>query len=362
MKLQDGWLRQQGSLDGFEETWQVVNDASRYSFNASHSLSYAYDSLYGAYLKSHYPLEYYTATFNLYDGDVVRTPILTKELNYFNIELRQPKFRYSRAEYMMDKETNSIYKGIASLKYLNQTVAEELYELRDNQYDTFIDLLSDVLKTSINSRQLTILISTDFFSEFGKSGRLMKIYETYTTVMKRKTWKKDALPCSVEIMQKYANKGHEERFKQYSDINQLGLAKELCKDIQNVEMNIKGKLDCYFENVGYSTYSNDNAQGNLYYVIDIEHKKRMSNITAFNLKRGTMGVFKIGEGFQEVLPISKGDLFELYDFAKKPKKERYVNDEGKTKWRPIEGEFYFWLTDYYIYNEEDIIELTETIG
>lgn len=32
-KLQRGWLAQQGNLDGFEETWQVVNDASKYSFN-----------------------------------------------------------------------------------------------------------------------------------------------------------------------------------------------------------------------------------------------------------------------------------------------------------------------------------------
>ena len=32
-KLQEGWLNQQGNLKGFEETWQVVNDASKYSFN-----------------------------------------------------------------------------------------------------------------------------------------------------------------------------------------------------------------------------------------------------------------------------------------------------------------------------------------
>ena len=30
----------------------------------SHSLSYAYDSLYGAYLKANYPLEYYATFFS----------------------------------------------------------------------------------------------------------------------------------------------------------------------------------------------------------------------------------------------------------------------------------------------------------
>ena len=122
-KLKEGWINKVGSIDGFEETWQVVNDASRYSFNASHSLSYAYDSLYGAFLKSHYPLEYYTVALSIYSDDSDRTNRLIKELNYFDIKLLPPKFRYSRAEYFMDKETNSIYKGMASIKYMNAQVS-----------------------------------------------------------------------------------------------------------------------------------------------------------------------------------------------------------------------------------------------
>lgn len=54
-KLLTGWKERVGKKDGFIETWTVVEQAAKYSFNASHSLSYAYDSLYGAYLKSHYP-------------------------------------------------------------------------------------------------------------------------------------------------------------------------------------------------------------------------------------------------------------------------------------------------------------------
>ena len=178
-KLQNGWIKQQGNLKGFEETWQVVNDASKYSFNASHSLSYAYDSLYGAYLKSHYPLEYYTVALNLYDGDNERTPKLTEELSYFDIFLKEPKFRYANATYTMDKETNTIYKGIKSIKFLNETVANELYSLRDNEYVDFLDLLVDIDKLQINSRQLDILTKLNFFSEFGKRKYLLDIIEIF---------------------------------------------------------------------------------------------------------------------------------------------------------------------------------------
>ena len=145
-RLHDNWRKVVGREEGFNETWTVVNDAARYSFNASHSLSYAYDSLYGAFLKAHYPLAYYTTALNNYDGDEERTIKLTDEIKYFNIKIKQPKFRYSKSNYVMDKKTNSIYKGISSIKYLNTQVGELLYSLRDNQYNSFVDLLIDINK------------------------------------------------------------------------------------------------------------------------------------------------------------------------------------------------------------------------
>ncbi|MCC0642636.1 hypothetical protein IC212_21245, partial [Clostridioides sp. ES-S-0049-03] len=90
-KLKNNWIKKVGTENNFEDTWQVVNDAASYSFNASHSLSYAYDSLYCAYLKSHYPLEYYTVAFNLYNEDTERTRKLTDEIKYFDIKLENPK-------------------------------------------------------------------------------------------------------------------------------------------------------------------------------------------------------------------------------------------------------------------------------
>lgn len=200
-QLIDGWKKQVGTEEGFEETWQVVEDASKYSFNASHSLSYAYDSLYGAYLKSHYPLEYYTVVLNNYKDDEDRTNKLIKELPYFGISLLSPQFGKSKDVYFMNKETNSIYKGIASLKYLNQDVSIQLYNLsQENKYDYFTDLLYDIWrKTSLDQRQLEILIKCDYFSQFGDVPLLLgiakefkngknRIYNTLKeeTILKRK--------------------------------------------------------------------------------------------------------------------------------------------------------------------------------
>lgn len=209
-KLIQGWKKQVGKEDGFEETWKVVEDASRYSFNCSHSLSYAYDSLYGAYLKAHYPLEYYTVAFDYYKDDAERTSKLTDELKYFNIKLSKPKFRYSQASYFIDRETNTIYKGVSSIKYLNSGAPSFLYSLKDNNYNTFVELLVDIAKSNeINTRQMEILIKLQFFQEFGNNKKLLKIYELFNKVYGKKQISKNKLleyELDENLVRKYATK------------------------------------------------------------------------------------------------------------------------------------------------------------
>ena len=133
-QLLQGWVKNVGTEDGFAETWKVVEDAAHYSFNASHSLSVAIDSIYGAYLKSHYPLEYFTVVLTLYADDIDRTSKLIEELNYFGITIQPIKFGKSGSDYTMDKENNQIFKGVQSVKYLNAQVGEELLKLSKNEY------------------------------------------------------------------------------------------------------------------------------------------------------------------------------------------------------------------------------------
>lgn len=61
-----------------------------------------------------------------------------------------------------------MYKGIASIKFLSPDTAEYLFGLRDEKYNGFIDFLSRLDTSHINSRQIEILIKLDFFKEFGK--------------------------------------------------------------------------------------------------------------------------------------------------------------------------------------------------
>src|SRR5699024_7568539 len=73
LELLEGYQKNIGTQEGFNEVWQVVDDAARYSFNAAHAVSVAYDSIYGAEAKEHHPLEYYTVVLNQYQSDNEKT-------------------------------------------------------------------------------------------------------------------------------------------------------------------------------------------------------------------------------------------------------------------------------------------------
>lgn len=322
-KLRKGWINQVGNINGFEETWQVVQDASRYSFNASHSLSYAYDSLYGAYLKSHYPLEYYSIVLNEYADDSDRTNKLINELEYFNITIKPPKFRYSSGKYMPNKETNTIYKGIGSIKYCNEKIGEELYRLREDKYDSFLEAMKDILdKTSIDMRQFEILIKLDFFSEFGKSNKILTIFKIFNSVYNKKQFRKDNLPSllTIDLVRRYSKKETEKLFK---DIDMFNLIKELIDNIPNEDISIKEIFETESEYVGYISYIDKSYNDNTVIVSEIE-KNRYGTpfITLYKLNDGTSAILKVDKKYFNEKPLSKYDMICINDIKEKSKRRK----------------------------------------
>ena len=325
-KLKNGWSNIVGREEGFEETWQVVEDASRYSFNASHSLSYAYDSLYGAYLKSHYPLEYYTVVMNSYSDDSERTARLTNEMKYFNIKLKNPKFRYSKGEYFFDRKTNSIYKGISSIKFISKNAGSILYDLKDNHYDTFCDLLVDI-GNKINSKNIQILIKLNFFSDFGTIPKLLKIYELYTNLYGKIQISKDKYPKLNNIFSKFAIKETEKRF---TFSNTLPILKGIEKHLKNKENDVIQLILDYFEYTGACDIKN-NSYGNNSIVIDI-NTKYAPKITLYSIKKGMTKEVKIYKK-NYINPLKIGDVISIQDaeyrYKKKKEGNKWVNTNEK---------------------------------
>lgn len=340
-KLLKGWKARLNTSNGFDETWQVVQNAAKYSFNASHSLSYAYDSLYGAYLKSHYPLEYYTVALNYYGDDSDRTLKLTNELSWFNIKLKPIQFRYSKGNYTLSREDNSIYKGIQSIKNMNAKVADEIYELRDNKYLSFLELLFDLKeKTSVNARQLMILIELDFFAEFGDTNYLIAQYDFFDKFYGKKQFKKEVLSnfgVSLETIGKFAEK---ESPKMFTEVNFYSYAKNVKPEVVYAPRKLSERIKSQIDYLGYITIADGRYSG-MAAVLSVD-KKFSPKLKLYSLKNGTTLDCKIDKRTFNLNPLDKGDIAKVISTKKKPK----VRKNADGKWEDIPGTKELWITKY----------------
>lgn len=331
-ELLHGYKKNLGTEKGFDEVWQVVDDAARYSFNASHAVSVAYDSLYGAEAKSHHPLEYFETVLNEYKSDNEKTSRIIAELDYFGITLEGIKFGKSKNEYTSDKETNTIYKSISSIKYCNEKIATELYELGSkNKYNTFVEVLDDIKKkTSVNSKQLTILTGLNFFSEFGGNKYLLNVIDIYEKFSKCKQISKkklDSLGLTEFLMKKYSGK---ETASLYKDIDNVGLIEELCSHVENKKMGIIESMKFEKEYLEYIVYTNESVSPLYYMVTDFKTYKDTTKpyITARQIRTGKEIKTRIKQGriFKEG-PFGQWSVLKINDFAQEFKKR--PNAEGK---------------------------------
>ena len=161
--------------------------------NDNHSIAYCLLGYLCAYYRYHHPIEFITSFLNnAANEDDIKNG--TAYANKVGIKITMPKWGLSRSEYFYDKERNIIAKGLTSVKFMSAGIAEELYNIaREKSYNRFIDILSRLNgDSSINARQLDILIKIDFFSDFGNQRELLRIAELFEDLFKKGEAKKIA--------------------------------------------------------------------------------------------------------------------------------------------------------------------------
>ena len=193
-----------------KEFLQIIEDSSSYMFGYNHSIAYCLLGYLCAYYRYYHPIEFVTAFLNnAANDDDIRSG--TAYATRVGIMVTMPKWGLSRSEYFFDRDRNIIAKGLTSIKYMSNGIAEELYDLsKKTKYTHFVKLLGDLdAKTSVNTRQLDILIKLDFFSDFGNQCELLRISDMFYNFFNKGQAKKiaknkvDGTPLGT-IVSKYA--------------------------------------------------------------------------------------------------------------------------------------------------------------
>ena len=320
---------------------QVIIDASDYLFSKNHADPYSYLGFACGYLRHYHLLEFLTAAMNIYKEDENKSLNIKEYAKKKGIIIKPIKFGKSKAEYFMDKEAGVIYQGIASIKFCNQKIADDLFALKDNQYESFIDLLKDIQeKSSVNSRQLEILIKLDFFSEFGGINYLLKCNDLFNKYYGKKQMKKDKAfeaGLDFDIIRKYSTK---ETPKTFTGLDSTGLVTELVKSIPNEKTSLKTMIMYQVENLGYIDIVDKKYAGCC--VVQDLNVDYSPKLKLYALANGNTIPVKIDKKTFKSKPLSRGDVVKVTRQNKKPKMKKI---DGK--WTESD-EKEWWVSEYEI--------------
>ena len=314
---------------------KIIEDASSYMFGYNHSTGYSMIGYICGYLRYYYPREFITAYLNNAnnDDDIKLGTELAKQLQ---IPIHSIKFRHSTAKYSCDE--NGIYKGIASVKFLNDDAANDLYAIRDEKFDTFIDLLVRIKDLRVDSRKLDILIKLDFFSEFGDINYLLACNSLFGKYYGKKQMKKEKLyedGLDFDVIRKYAGK---ETPKMFSNLDSIGLINELISTIPNEKTTLRTIIAYQIENLGYVDVVDKKYAG--YCVVIDLNVDYSPKLKLYALANGNTIPVKIDKKTFKNQPLRRGDIIKVTRQNKKPKMRKV---DGK--WIETE-EKEWWVTEY----------------
>ena len=295
-----------------KEFLQVIEDSASYQFGYNHSIAYCLLGYLCAYFRYYHPVEFITAFLNdaANDEDIRNGTALAKQRG---ITIVPPKFGISRSDYFFTKEKRVIAKGLSSVKYMGKAVVDELYALSKRQYATFTDLLWTLSHhSSLDARQLDILIKIDFFSDFGNQRELFQIVSLFDLFKKgeaKQLKKERAAALGIEdIVSKYANgttKSGKES-KSYTLLFPMTILRECEQRILSLGMEDLGilmKSRNFKDIMGYAGYISGKAEDrNKLYIKEVYPVRRKKDNVVFGYSLVTQS---IGSGKESHMTVFK---------------------------------------------------------
>ena len=304
-----------------EKMWQIIIDSSKYAFNSAHAVAVSLDALYGAYLKAHYPFEYYLTLLDHYSGKGNKDKIaeIKAEMKAaYGITIAPPKYRDDNRHFSCNKKANTVSDALPSIKTITVGVANAMYERRNGFYPYFVDLLYDLRDDSrLNATKITTLIKANYFSEFGKNGKLLKLFDMF-------------YEGKLAVKKTLIDKTQEQRLNALRDIED---------ELEDTELPIDEQIK--FEIAHYGSPISVYPSQRMRYAITEVNDKYTPWVRAYSLATGKVGKLKIKKKLFNSSPLSVGSIMSIVKYHK-DNAARFV--DGKRVIIP--NVFDIWIDSY----------------
>ncbi len=214
------------SPDLAAEIFDKIAPFAGYAFNKSHSAGYALISYRTAYLKAHYPLEFFAAnmTFEMHSQDSqAKIQNFIKEAKKKNVKVLSPDINKSQYEFVV--EGDGIRFGLGGIKNIGRAAVEViLKERKKGEFKDFVDFLERLSESKkVNKKTVESLIKAGAFDRFDENrAKLLRIYEEF-----QKRPRKKEMPSLFGEIQKTSSAEYEVEDVPFLDDQKLSYEKEV---------------------------------------------------------------------------------------------------------------------------------------
>ena len=185
--------------------------------------------------------------------------------------------------------------------------------------DSFVKVLRAIqMSTCVDTQQIEILIELNYFSQFGESGTLMRIYEEFFNGENKLTKTIRSFSARLKACEAFA------------------------ASLPPSRLPLPRRLQAELSNIGLCLSPEPDAPKNLYFVKDIDDKYGVK-ATLYSACRGTSGIVRFKKDDVAKRPFEKGDCVELVEFNKSP---RFTYRDGQRT--VIPGEKDIWAKKYNV--------------
>lgn len=121
-----------------EQIWDTTEKAASYLFNKSHATAYGLTAYVGAWLKTHYPVPFYTVILRDCGDD--KLPTLLNEIRSVGgVDISQPDVNVSGRNFVPDYKGGKIYWSLSRIKNVGPKAVDYIVKERE-RFGDFVDM------------------------------------------------------------------------------------------------------------------------------------------------------------------------------------------------------------------------------
>lgn len=312
--MQDDGIPADKAEEDSARVWQIISDSCGYGFNSAHAYCMALDSLYNAYLKAHYPYEFYEVLLQTYSdkGKKDKVAELKQEMSKaFGIKEGEYKFGLDNRKFKADPDNQTIYPSLLSIKGLSQGCANDLYAMGQKKYENFYELWKDMKKKkNLNSGKVNTLIEIGYFDDFGTIGKIKRFTDILDQLYDRSQFSKSNPPVEfLPIIRKYS----EETDKQYRKFDYDAALTEIWETLEDIDIPFNERLKYELQNIGYVKTLVPDMSPDYAFVQEYECKYKNPKLTLYRLADGSTEIVKVRRKKYDEAPINVGDIIKTIE-------------------------------------------------